>query len=147
MKGERPVSVSAVTQQIKPHIYPKVDDEATIILTYPKSQAIIQASWNWPYNRKDMEVYGQKGYIIADKEKIRYLTDPSGQVVEQNIPPRQAPYNDPFLYFAAVIKGEIPSDNNDLSSLKVNMIAMEILDAAKRSAQSGKVIFLKKNKP
>src|SRR6266702_2729419 len=42
MNGERPLSVTAVTQQIKPEIYPYVDDEATIILTYPKAQAILQ---------------------------------------------------------------------------------------------------------
>src|SRR5207249_998027 len=38
MKGEKPLAVFAVTQQIKPDIYPKVDDEATIIVTYPKAQ-------------------------------------------------------------------------------------------------------------
>ncbi|MCX5634843.1 MAG: Gfo/Idh/MocA family oxidoreductase, partial [Planctomycetota bacterium] len=63
MDGQKPVSVTAVTQQIKPEVYPKVDDEATIVLTYPKAQGIIQASWNWPFERKDMEVYGQKGYV------------------------------------------------------------------------------------
>src|SRR5579863_8456086 len=61
MRGERPQTVTAVTQQIKPNIYPRVDDEATIILTYPKAQAILQASWNWPFDRKDMEVYGRTG--------------------------------------------------------------------------------------
>ena len=39
MDGERPQSVTAVTQQIKPQIYPRVDDEATIILKYPQAQA------------------------------------------------------------------------------------------------------------
>ena len=58
-----PREVFAVTQQIKPHIYPKVDDEATIILTYEKSQTIIQASWNWNYSRKDIEIYGKSGYV------------------------------------------------------------------------------------
>src|SRR5215469_2889745 len=72
MNGERPQTVTAVTQQIKPEVYPKVDDEATIILTYPKAQAIIQASWNWPFDRKDMEVYGTKGYVITlRREAIR----------------------------------------------------------------------------
>ena len=65
MQGERPTSVFAVTQHIKPDIYPKVDDEATIVVTYPKAQGIIQASWNWPYNRKDMEIYGQNGYVLV----------------------------------------------------------------------------------
>src|ERR1700693_1240208 len=74
MDGQRPTSVTAVTQQIKPEIYPRVDDEATIILTYPKAQAIIQASWNWPFGRKDMEVYGQTGYVLTvrnDDLKVR----------------------------------------------------------------------------
>ncbi len=65
MDGQRPTSVTAVTQHIKPEIYTHVDDEATIILTYPKAQAILQPSWNWPFDRKDMEVYGQTGYVIT----------------------------------------------------------------------------------
>ncbi len=51
MKGTEPLSVTAITQQIKPEVYPAVDDEATIILRYPQAQVIIQASWNWPFNR------------------------------------------------------------------------------------------------
>jgi hypothetical protein len=30
------------------------DDEATILLEYLKAEGIIQASWNWPFNRKDL---------------------------------------------------------------------------------------------
>ena len=67
MNGEKPLTVTAVTQQIKPDIYPKVDDEATIVITYPKAQAIIQASWNWPFDRKDMEVYGATGSVVTVK--------------------------------------------------------------------------------
>ena len=65
-RGEKPESVTAVTRQFKPDVYPKVDDEATIIVSYPQSQCIIQASWNWPFSRKDIEIYGTKGYILAD---------------------------------------------------------------------------------
>jgi len=74
MDGRRPDTVTAVTQQIKPDLYPRIDDEATIVLTYPKAQAILQASWNWPFDRKDMEVYGQNGYVITvrrDEVRIR----------------------------------------------------------------------------
>ena len=65
MQGQQPISVTAVTQHFKPGIYPEVDDEATIIVSYPTAQCIIQASWNWPFGRKDLEVYGQIGYIIT----------------------------------------------------------------------------------
>jgi len=65
LQGEEPESVTAVVQHTKPKIYPKVDDDATIILNYKKTQVIIEASWNWPYGRKDMEIYGQTGQLIC----------------------------------------------------------------------------------
>jgi predicted dehydrogenase len=34
MKGEAPTSVSAVTEQLQPEYYPKVDDESDVLLTY-----------------------------------------------------------------------------------------------------------------
>ena len=58
-------------------------------------------------------------------------------------PPLKTPYNDPFTYFAAVARGSIRSEN-DPGSLKINMVAMEILDAAIKSAKSGKVVRLRK---
>ena len=145
MQGEKPQSVTAVTQQIKPDVYPKVDDEATIILTYPKAQGIIQASWNWPISRKDMEVYGQTGYIhTVDGTKMRIRLDGSSPEKPMEAAARPAPYDDPFSFLAAVVRGEIKVAPTDLSSLPVNMTVVEILDAARRSAATGKTVELKK---
>lgn len=142
MNGRRPISISAITQQLKPTIYPYVDDEATIVLTYPEAQVIIQASWNWPFGRKDMEVYGEKGYIIADRQgsKIKSAHDKP----EEFIPAAglKSPYHDPFAYIAAVVRGEVKMSATDLSSLENNMIVMEILEAAKKSVKEGRVIVL-----
>lgn len=147
MHGERPVSVTAITQQIKPDVYPKVDDEATIILTYPKAQGIIQASWNWPYSRKDMEVYGQTGYVHAvDRNNLRIKLKPDEPEKTQKVEDRQPPLHDPFAYFTAVVRSELKPDATDLSSLEINLVAMEILDAARQSATSGKTIRLSKVK-
>ena len=142
MKGERPISVTAVTNQFKPDIYPKVDDEATIILQYPNTQAIIQASWNWPFSRKDMEVYGKTGYILADnRSDMRIRLSGKDQAQSLTLEERQTPYDDPFSYFAAVVRGEIKAPAYDLSSLENNMLVVEILNAAKQSAKSGKTVF------
>lgn len=148
MKGERPLTVTAVTQQLKPEIYPKVDDEATIILTYPKAQAIIQASWNWPFDRKDMKIYGQKGYIVCDKfpqMRTRLGDGTTRDALEEKreLTALSAPYDDPFSYFAAVVSGDIQSEK-DLSSLEINQIVVEILEAAVQSAKTGKAVSLKK---
>src|SRR5438552_8148275 len=65
MDNQRPLAVTALAATNKPAIYARVDDEATILVQYPKAQGIIQASWNWPVSRKDFEVYGETGYAIA----------------------------------------------------------------------------------
>jgi predicted dehydrogenase len=142
MDGERPTSVTAVTQQIKPDVYPKVDDEATIVLTYPRAQGIIQASWNWPYNRKDLEVYGQTGYVlVARHDVIKVLTNsaPEREIEPKPLP---APEHDSLSYLAAVVRREIQPAG--LSSLAVNLTVMEILDAARLSAETGRRVDLPK---
>jgi glucose-fructose oxidoreductase len=142
MDGLRPASVTAVTQRIKPDLYPRVDDEATNVLTYPKSQAIIQASWNWPFGRKDMEVYGQTGYVITVRNDNVRVRRPGEQEEEKEAtaPPIPAPQQNSLAYFKAVINGEARSEG--LSSLETNMIVTEILDAARRSAAEGRTVPL-----
>ena len=140
MDGRRPDSVTAVTQQIKPDVYPRVDDEATIILTYPRAQAIIQASWNWPFSRKDMEVYAQKGYAITvgrDQLRVRL---PEKEETSAEAKPLVKSKEDSVSYLRAVLlRGMKPEG---LSSLETNVIVTEILDAARQSAATGKTISL-----
>jgi predicted dehydrogenase len=143
MQGQRPTSVFAVTQHLQPDLYPKVDDEATIVVTYPKAQGIIQASWNWPYNRKDMEIYGQNGYVLVPRSNVlRVLKgDRPEDETQTTVPPMTGPEANPLAYLAAVVRGEI-QPTGDLSSLEVNMTVTEILDAARESATTGKRIEL-----
>lgn len=143
MNGEKPVSVTALTQQIKPDIYPNVDDEATILLEYQKTQGIIQASWNWPFSRKDMEVYGTTGYVISEnKNMLKLRVADSEQEQSIKLKDRKKPFTDPFEFLIALIRNEISMNPYDLSSIENNMIVMEILGAAIKSAKSGKRIYL-----
>jgi predicted dehydrogenase len=148
MKGERPVSVTAVTQQLNPADNPKVDDEATIIVTYPNSQTIIEASWNWPIGRKDMEIYGLTGAVIADNGRqlrLRIAEGYDGFSEEKfELEPRKSPFDDPFTLLMAVVRERVELEPFDLSSLENNLVVMEILQAAKESAASGKTIYLSK---
>jgi predicted dehydrogenase len=142
MQGQRPTSVFAVTQHIKPDVYPKVEDEATVVLSYPQAQGIIQASWNWPYNRKDMEIYCKNGYVLVPhNDTLRVL---KGAQVENETTTTTAPLTgaeaDSVSYLAAVVRGEIKPAG--LSCLAVNMVVTEILDAAKESAATGRRIEL-----
>ncbi len=129
-----------MTQTFKPDVYAHVDDEATIILEYPKAQAIIQASWNWPFDRKDMEVYGRTGSVRTvgqDGVVVRLERKPEET---RRAPALAAPEDDFLRYFAAIVRGEIRPSG--LSSLPNNLIVAEILDAARRSAEAGRSIPL-----
>jgi glucose-fructose oxidoreductase len=142
MRGQPPRTVTAVTQQIKRDIYPKVDDEANIILTYPSAVAILQASWNWPFDRKDMEVYGKTGYALTVKRddlRVRRKGEPAETSV--HAAPLAQPEDDSLRYFAAVVRKQIRPGG--LSSLDTNMIVTEILDAARQSAKTGQTVRLR----
>ena len=143
MQNQEPLTVTAILQQIKPDVYPKVDDQATIILTYPNIQAILQGSWNWPVDRKDIEIYGKAGYVKAlNANDLEYRL--KREVPKEEIKVTEFPTeaSEPFNYFANVIRGKFKVEPTDLSSLENNLIVVKILDAAKKSAKTGKTIKL-----
>ncbi len=140
--GAPPETVTAVTQQIKPDIYRRVDDEANVILKYPDSIAILEPSWNWPFSVKDMQVYGRDAEVrTVLRDKIQIVTGDNQQVRSVDASPLPAPFDDSLHYFAAVIAGQV-ADNDTLSSLNTNVLVSQILDAARRSAKEGRTIRL-----
>jgi predicted dehydrogenase len=142
MHGQRPIAVTAIAKHYKPAIYPKVEDDATILVEYPTATASIEASWNWAVNLKDMEVWGERGVIHAfDGNNVQFKVKEGSFGLVNKPKSIPAPNNDPLVYLTAVLRGEIPG-TDDQASLKYNMIAMEILDAAKRSINEGKRIVL-----
>jgi len=147
MDGQRPTSVFAVTQHIKPEIYPKVEDEATIVLTYPKAQGIIEASWNWPMGRKDLEIYGNRGCVLVPRRNL--LRVKKGNALESEVELPEAvnsgPPKNQLSYLISVVRGEVQPSGP--SSLAVNLIVTEILDAARESARTGRRIDFPQEAP
>ncbi|MCC5930559.1 MAG: Gfo/Idh/MocA family oxidoreductase [Cyclobacteriaceae bacterium] len=143
MQGREPISVWAITQTLKPEYYSAVDDDAIIVCDYGDATAIIQASWNWPMNRKDAEIYGENGYffslnrnevvsLINGKKQSELISDKSLELTYK-----------PFMYFADVIRDKIKMEPYDLSSPENNLVVMKILEAAKISAREGRLIYFK----
>lgn len=140
MDDRRPETVTAVTRRFKPEIYPKVDDEATVILEYPRAQAILQASWNWPFDRKDIEVYGRTGSVTTSGPDWMTVRLEGGPEDRRRAVPILAPEDDFLRYFAAVVRGERAPWGP--STLANNVIVTEILDAARTSAATGATVRL-----
>lgn len=139
MDGNQPVSVTAVTRHMKPAMYPNVDDDATILLEYANgATGIIEASWNWPYGIKDLEVFGDKAYLHALNGTALQRRD---TVNYYNVPVKTPAYTSNLLYLADVLRGKI-KPLADLSSLQNNLIVVQILEAAKLSAKEGRKVVL-----
>jgi len=141
MDNQRPIAVTAMLQTVKPQIYPHVDDQATVVLQYPKAQGVIQASWNWPFSRKDLEVYGQTGYAIATGGNTLHVRLPNqAQEQLQELAPLPDDEADSISYLKAVVRGKLRPAGP--SSLENNMIVTAILVAARESAKTGQTVQL-----
>jgi predicted dehydrogenase len=140
MHGQKPIAVTAVLRHYKPEVYPKVEDDATVLVEYPGAVGEIEGSWNWPFGIKDFEVFGETGYLHALDTANMVTRMRENIKASFKADPLTPPISDPILYLTAVLRGNLPG--TDLSSLNYNMVVMEILDAAKRSAKEGKRIVL-----
>lgn len=133
MNGERPTSVTASATTLKPKMYPRVDDDATIVVTYPTATAIMQASWAWTHDNKEADIFTERGSIHAakwDDLSVRNENSPSAVVKPA---PKPANLENEWVYLRKVVRGECSVD--PLSSLELNVIAVDILDRARESAK------------
>ncbi|MDR3742494.1 MAG: Gfo/Idh/MocA family oxidoreductase [Terracidiphilus sp.] len=142
MHGATPTTVIAVVNHDKPSIYPHVDDDSTIVLQYPTAQAVVQGSWNWPFARKDMEIYGATGLVTTvGSDHIRLRREHDDAELASAAPPLAPNQSTSLSYLAAVLRGQL-KDESDLSALDTNVVVMQILDAARTSARTGTAVRL-----
>src|SRR6202047_129961 len=145
LKG-RPTRVYATTRKMKVEQNNKVDDDATIVLDYPDATAILEASWDWPYTKEQVEVFGPKGSLLAGHEKLLFLSaETHGPNVALNsgpvaLDPLSRETSNPISYLVDCIRNNKPIENP--LAAKLNVQVMEILDAARESARTGRAVEL-----
>jgi len=132
MNGERPTRVAASAATLKPSVYPRVDDDATIIVTYPSATAVIQASWAWTHDNKEADLHTERGSIHCGKWDDLSIRDENSPPRPVTPPPKPAHLEDEWTYLRRVARGECGVD--PLSGLELNLIAVDILDRARRAA-------------
>lgn len=140
MGNQMPETVSAVTRQLKPEIYPEVDDDATIVLGYKDTVAVVQASWAWTHDNKDMDLYTPGGSYHASKWDALMRRNPDSVAETWPVDDRPNELRSEWTYLRQVVRGEC--DIDPLSSLENNLIVCVILDAARESALTGRVVQL-----
>ncbi len=141
-----PDSVYATTVHLKPEMYPKVEDNATIILNYKNGISILEATWDLPpTQRAGNEIYGTKGSIVGNQ--IRKAVPrgaggggrgPQGEPINvQPLPPERA---NAIAYMVDRLRTKQPLDGP--SDLDLNIHVQEVLEAAKISVKTGRAVSL-----
>ena len=148
LKG-MPTRVFATAKKIKTSQHNQVDDDATIILDYPDGTAILEASWDWPYGMERVNAFGPNGSLLATGSQLlfRGAKDKSAEVGLDGkplqlsaLPPERS---NPVSYFVDCIRQDKPIQ--DPVSAELNVQVLEILDAARRSLESGRAEEVKVN--
>lgn len=130
MDGQRPTSVVATAATHKPKVYPAVDDDSTIVLTYPGATAVIQGSWAWTHDNKETDLHTERGSIHAGRWNDLSVRQPDADARGVQPPPPPPTMRDEWTYLRHVVRGECEVD--PLSSLRLNVIVAEVLDEARR---------------
>ena len=141
LKG-KPSRVYATTRKLKVEQNNKVDDDATLVLDYPDATSVIEASWDWPFNKDSVQVFGPKGSLLARHDTLQLRAahsrgpnaGPDGESLKLDPLPKEA--SNPVAYFVDRIRNNKPIE--DPVSAQLNVQVMEILDAARESARTGK---------
>src|ERR1700730_10938983 len=141
----RPESVYASVIQLRPQTFPKVEDNATLILHYKNGVGLFEGSWDLPRSYQDLEVFGLKGSVYMKQQGVE-LRQGKGvkQVSMENLPPERS---EPIAFMVNALKNKKPIEG--LTALDINVGLNEIIEAAKMSVKSGQAVKLplKKGNP
>ncbi|MDE3179875.1 MAG: Gfo/Idh/MocA family oxidoreductase [Acidobacteriota bacterium] len=136
-----PQKVYARALTLKTSQHNRVEDDAVLLLEYPRANAIIEPSWDWPYTMERIEVFGLKGSLLALPQGLLHraynepasTSNPDGQPVRLNSLPLEE--SNPIAYYVRHIQTHAPV--RGILSGKLNVEVNEILDAAKQSIRRG----------
>lgn len=136
----RPESVYATANHLRPETFPKVEDNADLILYYPHAIGIFEASWDLPRSFQDLDVFGRKGSVTMQQHKVEMQQGKN--VTDVKLDELPAAQSDPIQYAVSLWRDKKPAEG--LTAIDINVEVVEIIDAAKESIRTGRAVKLKK---
>jgi predicted dehydrogenase len=134
----RPDTVYATVAHIQPERFPKVEDNATIVLGYPAGVGLFEGSWDLPRGFQDLEVFGRKGSVYVTNREVKKQA--GGAPVDVKPEPLSGAAAEPIAFMMDAIRNNKRIEG--LTSLELNIQVNEIIDAAKESVRTGKAVHL-----
>jgi predicted dehydrogenase len=134
----RPDSVYATTNQLRPEIFPKVEDHATIVLHWKNASGLFEASWDLPRSFQELEIFGRSGSLQMANNKVEVRKGRETQAAE--IQPLPLDRAEPIAHLISAIRSGRPLEG--MVGLELNVGVNEIIDAAKESVKTGRAVKL-----
>jgi predicted dehydrogenase len=136
----RPQSVYASANHLRPEEFPKVEDTAVMVLSYKDGVGLFESSWNFPRGFQELELFGRGGSLLTTGNVdvvMRKGTDPA---VNVEVPPLGPEMAGPIQYFTHCLENGKTVEGP--VSLDLNVGVIEIIEAARKSVETGRAVPL-----
>jgi len=135
----RPEKVYAQVNHLRPEVFPKVEDNSTMVLSYKDGVGLFEGSWSLPRSFQELEIFGLKASLTVTRQgaELRAGREPPRALALEALPPERA---EPVAHIVHAIRTGEPLA--DLVSLEMNVQVVEILEAARESARTGRAVAL-----
>jgi scyllo-inositol 2-dehydrogenase (NADP+) len=137
----RPTAVYALVDHLRPERFPKVEDNADLVLSYPNGVGLFEGSWDLPRSYQDLELFGWGGsgdsgsiYMEHDKVELRK----GKKSTELDLTPLPEEASEPIAYMVSRMKANQPIEG--LTAIDINVDVIHIIDLAKESVRTGKAV-------
>ncbi len=134
-----PTHVYATVNHLQPDRFPKVEDNAVFVLTYPDSVGVFEASWDLPRGFQHLEVFGLEGSLSLARDSLSRSKGRAG-AAPVDLPDLAPAASHPVRYMIDRVSGDKPLEH--IVALDINVDAVQILEAAKLSAAERRAIPL-----
>jgi predicted dehydrogenase len=135
----RPQTVYAQVNHLRPETFPKVEDNADLLLGYRDGVGIFEGSWDLPRGFQDLEVFGLGGslYVTGGRVELRKGGGGPQEVALPSLAPERA---EPVACMVHCMRNNRALDG--LVALPINVDVVEIIEAAKQSIATGRAVVL-----
>jgi len=136
-----PSTVYATIEHLRPERFPKVEDNATLVLGYPHAVGIFEGSWDLPRSFQDLEVFGRPDSYPPGSLTMTHADVELSHGREKkklDIDPLPADEAEPVSYMVSRIKADKPIEG--LTAIDINVNVIHIIDWAKESVKTGRAV-------
>jgi predicted dehydrogenase len=136
-----PETVYASVNHLRPERFPKVEDNATLVLTYKNGVGVFEGSWDLPRSFQDLEIFGRpdgkaSGSVYMSRTEVELQEGKEKRTLPLN--PLPVGEDEPVAYMVSRIRANKPIEG--LTAININAKVINIIDLAKESVKTGKPV-------